>query len=243
MCRTRADARALGLDAHADLHRRPPDRVDRRRAASAARRCWIGSLNVMRSIPAVTTRPPEWRTPARPADLVAQLHDHAAVHEAGRVERRSGRASGPAPRANAATGRAPRAGVYHRRTPTTTSQEATWPACPDGSPPSSRRRSTSCSTRPRIRARRSSTATRSRWSCSRTSRRASPTSSRPRSACSCSSRSSSSRSSSSTRRPARRSRRTARTSRAWRSSASSSPRASCSRSTSRSPSSRPSSSR
>src|SRR5215208_2778084 len=28
---------------------------------------WIGSLNVMRSIPAVTTRPPEWRTPARPA--------------------------------------------------------------------------------------------------------------------------------------------------------------------------------
>ena len=58
-------------------------------------------------------------------------------------------------------------------------------AFPDACPPSSRPRSPSCSTAPRIPRRRSTTATRSRSSCCRTSRRGSPTSSRRRSACRC----------------------------------------------------------
>ena len=46
---------------------------------------WIGSWNVIRSMPAVTTRRRECRTAARPGDLVAELHHRAAVDEAGRV--------------------------------------------------------------------------------------------------------------------------------------------------------------
>ena len=39
----------------------------------------------MRSTPAVTTRERAWRIAAMAADLVAQLHDRAAVDEAGDV--------------------------------------------------------------------------------------------------------------------------------------------------------------
>ena len=240
MWRSRALARLLGLDPHADLHRGPPGGVDRR--GERHELADVDRLQERHPVHArgdhAAARVPDGRE-AR--DLVAELHHRAAVHVAGGVGVDEAH---PADEHRARVGGFTRAwhgmGTLAAQRRILREGRPSWPAWADACPPSSRRRSTSSSTRPRIPRRPSSTATRSRWSCCRTSRRASRTSSRPRSASSCSSRSSSSRSSSSTRRRARRSRRTARTSPAPRSSASSSRRPSCSRSTSRSPSSRPS---
>ena len=66
MWRDRARARVLGLDADADLERRAPRRVDRRLERDDLADV-TGSLNVMRSIPAVTQRRWECRTAASPA--------------------------------------------------------------------------------------------------------------------------------------------------------------------------------
>ena len=91
---------------------RTPTSIDVRQTAltdarerERARPMWIGSRNVMRSMPAVTTRQRECLIAARPADLVAQLHHGAAVHEPGGVGVGRATSSGRAPRATRGDGR------------------------------------------------------------------------------------------------------------------------------------------
>ena len=62
-----AGARVLGLDAHADLHRRAPRGVDRRAEGERPRRRGPARGTSCGPWPAVTTRPPECRTAASPA--------------------------------------------------------------------------------------------------------------------------------------------------------------------------------
>ena len=62
-----AGAHVLGLDPHAHLHRAAPGGVHGRLDREQVARRSTGCRNVIRSIAAVTTRRPEWRTAAIPA--------------------------------------------------------------------------------------------------------------------------------------------------------------------------------